>query len=219
MVRRELTRASMQIEPEALNPEVKQKNGCLRLSNTRSEVVFAPISKRSSTRKGVLLGEAADHSDIALDPDMILGVLSTGDFSSESSQLISAQYQLPMWQALVAITRRSYWRRAWVMQEVALAQGLINVMYQESAIQKIRHIVQELSEFELPHYKNEPDPLHGAHLSKKRLFDLLLDCAHKECSDPRDKIFSLLAMAADTKEGDHPARENNRAASSSAQES
>ncbi|OQV01400.1 hypothetical protein CLAIMM_06767 isoform 2 [Cladophialophora immunda] len=77
---------------------------------------------------------------------------------------------------------------------------------QESAIQKIRHIVQELSEFELPHYKNEPDPLHGAHLSKKRLFDLLLDCAHKECSDPRDKIFSLLAMAADTKEGDHPVR-------------
>ncbi|KIW13188.1 hypothetical protein PV08_08375 [Exophiala spinifera] len=188
------------------------------------------------------LGEAADHSDIALDPDMIVGVLSSGDFSSESSQLRSAQYQLPMWQALVAITRRPYWRRAWVMQEVALAQGLIYVMCgeesvpysrlagslrsatlpllcddiftlppdpeadQESAIQKIRHITQELAEFEPPHYKHEPDLMQGAHGSKMRLFDLLLDYAHKECSEPRDKIFSLLAMAADTREGGHPVR-------------
>ena len=69
-----------------------------------------------------------------------------------------------------------------------------------TATQEIRSIVQELQKFEFPHHRNEPDrrfPRAGLSPRKDRtMFDLLLQYWHTECNDPRDKIFSMIGIAA-----------------------
>ena len=76
----------------------------------------------------VWLGEAADDSEIVMNLGILAASLSPTRFFFGISRQPEATQQLITYRALLAISRRTYWNRAWVIQEVALARGAIYVV-------------------------------------------------------------------------------------------
>ena len=97
-----------------------------------------------------------------------------------------------------------YWQRAWVVQEVFLAQNLTFWLLSEpfsqrflrrlaSQILESRTIMKEELVMDGTHYLD----FHFSnfkHDKKADLIDLLDQYADKQCADPRDRIYSLLAL-------------------------
>jgi hypothetical protein len=94
------------------------------------------------------------------------------------------------------ITQNTYWKRAWVVQEICLAQKLIfwlhTVPVDETIMQNIRRdyfsAILEDDDFDQYRDTNFKKP------ARTSLVTTLHQFQNKQCADPRDRVFSLLSL-------------------------
>lgn len=97
------------------------------------------------------------------------------------------------------ITQNTYWSRAWVAQEICLAQKLVIWVHTVPVDSEAIRIVQsgfswnmgELDRFEQYRSTNFRKP------ARTSLLTTLDQFKNKECSDPRDRIYSLLSLCSE----------------------
>jgi hypothetical protein len=176
----------------------------------------------------VWLGVEADYSFIMMTPIVLLNFLSGKGLPFGINKRPSASEQLEMWEATLAFCRRPYWRRAWVVQEIALARGEIYA-YCGPSVVRYRALVAGIDLLLMKWHHTDPEVApwkrEENNIARKRiaeilqeldqfkppkagpsgirdLFDVLIRYADTECSDPRDKVFAFLGMATDTSASD-----------------
>jgi len=101
---------------------------CINQSNTRereSQVSIMGLVYQRAKIVYAWLGEEADNSAVAMGLLQILQNILFGD-SPDQIQLLRAEIFLAGWRALIPLLRRPYWTRAWIVQEILLAE---NVMF------------------------------------------------------------------------------------------
>lgn len=109
---------------------------------------------------------------------------------------------------LVAIFRRRYWRRMWIVQELRLARGWMLLCGQKQVdYNRIKQLCASPNQLwirnkpvkailELGSFRNSDLP-NTIFREKDRLTTLFRMCKDQECEDPRDKIFALLGIVQD----------------------
>ena len=123
-----------------------------------------------------------------------------------------------VWSSLAQFWRRRYFRRAWIIQEVALAKKVIaqcgrHTLNWEQIVHTSwfltvtawsRFLNAGIHEPTDPEYSNHALPLYldaNARLKRSKRFPTLLYALVRarrfECLDPRDKVYALLGLAAD----------------------
>jgi hypothetical protein len=137
--------------------------------------------------------------------------------------------QEPRWRALLALLKRRYWQRMWIVQELQLARRLTFYCGAEKmsdiALKDVCEFIASASENELRlHLMWEDMPIadHFKELKKTfainlfgrrhtlpnrpslRLKTWLYDCMRLECtcSEPRDMVYALLGVSEDCQEGE-----------------
>ncbi|CAM1500466.1 Fc.00g096280.m01.CDS01 [Cosmosporella sp. VM-42] len=153
----------------------------------------------------VCLGEQDTHGDTSIEDDMdglekVLNLLETRDFSNWPLELKHRKF-VQIWFHVLLIHQKSWFRRAWVLQEVGLA-GNPRVLYGkwEFGYKLLMQITvwssqSDGGDFRLAcgsriHFRwldwlKEP-------LSNASFFDLLYDARTMRCKDPRDHIYAFL---------------------------
>ena len=100
---------------------------CINQDNTEeknAQVALMGVIFHAAQAVYIWLGEEADRSFILM--NMLAFTLLRGkDLPFGIKQLPCASEQLVVWEAVLAFIRRPYWKRAWVVQEIALARGAI----------------------------------------------------------------------------------------------
>lgn len=145
-------------------------------------------------------------------PEFILKVRSRWtrvglDFSQATA---NNQYTLICWQPLIKLLEETWFRRVWVIQEVANASNVVVTCGRKTldwrllavVIRDLQHngIVAELfseharaSAHSIIEMESTRRDLN--HHSSRPLLSVLLATAYCECSDLRDKIFAVLSLA------------------------
>ncbi|KAF2994349.1 hypothetical protein E8E13_000577 [Curvularia kusanoi] len=111
-------------------------------------------------------------------------------------------------EALDHIYNRSYYRRGWIVQEVALPR-VVEVLYGEACIDNlfIHEFASLQNGYDPPYFKGTTEmtiaiiktisllrnTLHNSY-NKWSFVDLLMMTVHHEFSDPRDKIYGILGL-------------------------
>jgi len=121
------------------------------------------------------------------------------------------QGQIDNWQFLEELCTREYWKRVWIVQEVVLAhkirvycgddeagwEGFENIIKEYDTIFKPKAAVKSARQVR----KSLPAQLYHLRLLHKdsgcSLLKLLKTTEESLCSDPRDKVYALLGLAAD----------------------
>jgi len=135
---------------------------------------------------------------------------------------VLGRYSLDVWDAVLDLLSRTYWKRIWVIQEFVLAREII-IQCGESTInantlQKFLSLVPSpLYDHDIPieeaRFAKQINDSRGAQLSNQRHLHrtvgsnrtlMSLIGRHKECkaTDCRDKIYALLGLAVDVGPGD-----------------
>jgi hypothetical protein len=100
--------------------------------------------------------------------------------------------------AVSFLNKRSYWRRAWIKQELILAKDI--TVYCGSRSHASISFFWFASLFTIDLVEGYEDFMCKIFLHRgilETLEELLHRYANTECSDPRDRVFSLLSMASD----------------------
>ncbi|KAH7087990.1 heterokaryon incompatibility protein-domain-containing protein [Paraphoma chrysanthemicola] len=98
---------------------------------------------------------------------------------------------------VIAFTKSPYWRRAWITQEFALAREVLYMASDMTAhadwldahLKKVKSVTGTHFMDTVRYIRN--------HSEKKSLVQLLDRLLYKECHEPRDRIFSMLALCWD----------------------
>lgn len=171
----------------------------------------AQVQRMGSIYKGakqvlVWLGDEQDGSDYAMDPRgmKFSGIVTTSQW---------ARMVAPRWEAFSRITMRSWWKRVWIIQEVAVAKKVLVLCGKKSIKWEelmgnliifdntLRALGPEDAPVALPHGMFQIFQLgdHRAALQESRQSPDLLELLHKYrdslSTDPRDKAFALLELA------------------------
>lgn len=93
------------------------------------------------------------------------------------------------------ITQNTYWKRAWVVQEICLAQRLIFWIHTVPVNEAVMHNLpqnyfaatsdDDLNQYLCTNFKK---------LARTSLLTTLHQFKNKQCADPRDRVFSLLSL-------------------------
>src|SRR6266536_1633585 len=168
----------------------------------------------------IWLGPETESSGIAMEWIKELSMRKRGSLGPQErlSGLSAAQIrnrQTQRWQALSELCRREYWRRVWIVQEVILARRII-IHYGESearwlglenlingydaiftpvTVQKAAQQVKESIPAQL-HSLRIMHKLKGCTLNK-----LLETTRDSLCTDPRDKVYALVGLAVECRNG------------------
>ncbi|CZR69749.1 uncharacterized protein PAC_19649 [Phialocephala subalpina] len=104
----------------------------------------------------------------------------------------------PQWQKLSSMCGMSYWKRLWIIQEVALAAKL-DIYWGDSVLSwdSFTNILRGPQTWEFPMKLNQQRQITktAAVVEGADLFSLCLKYRDAECADQRDKIFGLLSLA------------------------
>ena len=106
---------------------------------------------------------------------------------------------------LSPVTRKRYWERTWIVQEILLAQRVFVVSASGllpwsafSAFYMKSSIIEQNQDIELPYlrflceWRKGSKPLHG-----RKLLTLLGNFSDTRCADVRDRVYGLLGLADD----------------------
>lgn len=98
------------------------------------------------------------------------------------------------------VVRNEYWNRAWITQEIILAQSVSILV--DDFLCGFTELVNLLSTLDIPwqhsHFGQFVDIRNGTiDLSNHTLIDLLEHFQDRKCSIPRDRVFSLLSLSSD----------------------
>ncbi|KAH7406431.1 heterokaryon incompatibility protein-domain-containing protein, partial [Phaeosphaeria sp. MPI-PUGE-AT-0046c] len=98
------------------------------------------------------------------------------------------------------VIRNEYWNRAWITQEIALAQS-VSVLV-DDLLYGFPELVDLLSLLDIPWRHTHFDQFVGIRsgtidLSKRSLVDLLNHFRNRKCTLPQDRVFSLLSLCSD----------------------
>jgi hypothetical protein len=152
----------------------------------------------SASRVLVWLGQESDQSVAAL-----RAVSSINIGLKRYKNLSMAHYDHTTWDSLRNMCNNSYWSRLWIVQEIGLAQGLRihwgrnHIEWGEFAnlYDILPRDLQESLAFQLIQQRK------ARHNVSCFLKDLLETCRESLCSNPRDKIYGLLGLADDCRDG------------------
>ena len=159
----------------------------------------------------VFLGDEADDSDRALHLLHTISKLEPDDIDTVARMFDDPDLALS-WKALLKLTRRPWWHRAWVIQEYAVAtnvhflcgtyilQGedftrafhlLVEYRFKGIVPRKKAYMIRDVASTSLHHLYNTRDEYHRGLLSCKQVVGILYKFRGSKSLDPRDKIFSL----------------------------
>lgn len=190
------------------------------------QVQLMPKIYRLADRVTIWLGPSGDDSDYAME----IAQLWEREHLQEKNhwnlidKLRAGEFDERAWIAIRKFLARPYWTRSWVYQEILLAKAaIVKCGHKEmdwSCIQGIDETRYQLSR-KMDIFKMELPPERltmiqdanmeclmlffnfSAGLSDKpasKLFQMLKWTASLSCSDPRDKIYSILGPAEDAKQ-------------------
>lgn len=156
----------------------------------------------------IWLGLPADDSELVVEYVRTIGVFldrSDSDaFADSWRQFLKHEAN---WQAVQALTKRPYWSRLWVVQEVMLAKRMLMCLGQDSLMVNAQESWSDLSHtihqgplgVQLPSLFSHI--FGGAYLFRRLqvtplsgLDDLIDTWGDQQCHDPRDKIYGLLGL-------------------------
>lgn len=162
----------------------------------------------------VWLGPEADDSNTAM--SLIDRISQEGEEDWVANSITTADPdELRQWEALARLFARSWWRRVWVVQEVAVAQD-VRVLCGER-LEEWDYLVAACTmltefgeEFESIAAALGPyAPGHGQAITMSTiqeeieqkgstdLYNMLLQNRSREATDPRDRVFAALGMVGD----------------------
>lgn len=137
--------------------------------------------------------------------------LSTSEFFTTTSKLRGVQYE-----HIVHLLCRGYFRRAWIVQELAMAKTAV-LLYGEGnkqiswdmlanvVLNKLDRVVPQdiLDSRVVQRSRKSIEAIerirqHRVQSAGRPLFEVLLDTEQTQCSDVRDKIFAFLGLARDS---------------------
>ncbi|KAJ4347210.1 uncharacterized protein N0V89_011149 [Didymosphaeria variabile] len=100
------------------------------------------------------------------------------------------RYSLLNW-----IRANQYWRRAWILQEVVLAKQAMVILRDEEM--RLEDLEKDLWSYKLGHLRLWSRTVISSKMGHSRdlsLIRLIAEVGDRECSKPRDRIFSLLSL-------------------------
>ncbi|OSS55136.1 hypothetical protein B5807_01389 [Epicoccum nigrum] len=159
----------------------------------------------------IFLGDEADDSDRALHLLHTISKLEPYDLDTVAI-MVDDPNLASSWKALLKLTRRPWWHRAWVIQEYAVAtnvrflcgtyilQGedftrafylLVEYRFKGIVPRKKAYMIRHVASTSLYHLYNTRDAYQRGCLSGKQVVGILYNFRGSKSLDPRDKIFSL----------------------------
>lgn len=159
----------------------------------------------------IFLGDEADDSDRALHLLHKISKLEPDDVNTVARMVDDPDLALS-WKALLKLTRRPWWHRAWVIQEYAVAtnvhflcgtyilQGedftrafylLVEYRFKGIVPRKKAYMIRDVASTSLHHLYNTREEYQRGFLSCKQVVGILYKFRGSKSLDPRDKIFSL----------------------------
>ncbi|CZR52125.1 related to heterokaryon incompatibility protein [Phialocephala subalpina] len=167
------------VDAVCINQENKQEK--------EQQIQFMAEIYAQANRVVVWLGEAADNSDQALEVIRVSGGMEPT--SSSNNKMIQ--------QAIIALLDRPWFRRIWVLQEVAAARNILIHSYEacpelHSLIPSVTYLIK--GAIFRPKYATIPGQ---ASLNIRSLGELI-DMYHtREATERHDKVYALLGMSSD----------------------
>lgn len=160
----------------------------------------------------VWLGEARDNSDLVMTERGIID-----NFHAIDAEMWKAVMKGPRWNAFCQILERPWWRRTWIIQELAFARSVrvfcgehslewntigTNIILYAQILENMGEMRDSLPIPESLDYSIELILLRGKFEQNARkpdmnLMDLMQWFRRCEATDPRDKVFGLLGLAKD----------------------
>jgi hypothetical protein len=168
----------------------------------------------------VFLGDEADDSDRALDLLHTISKLEKDDVDTVARMVDDPNLALS-WKALLKLTRRPWWHRAWVIQEYTVAtsvhflcgtyilQGedftrafylLVEYRFKGIVPPKKAYMIRDVASTSLHYLYNTRNEYQRGFLSCKQVVGILYKFRGSKSLDPRDKIYSLHRLMGQTPE-------------------
>ncbi|KAI9683490.1 MAG: hypothetical protein M1822_006030 [Bathelium mastoideum] len=164
----------------------------------------------------VFLGAEAEESPEAIKLLVLISQFALGDHEKVEALLMD-EALTKSWQALFRLFRRPWWNRAWIVQEYAVAKNVVFLCGTEELDGKVfaqalenlidyrfRAIVPRKHEYLIRHVASTP--IHHLWSTRCRCeattlqndlhaLEILYKFRGSQCSDPRDKVFSIFSLA------------------------
>lgn len=162
----------------------------------------------------IFLGDEADDSDQALHLLHTISELRSDDLDTVANMVGDPSLK-PSWSALLKLTQRQWWCRAWIIQEYAVAtnvqflcgthilQGeefskainlLIEYRFKGIVPQKQAYLIRHVASTSIHHLWSTRDEYQRDLQPQKQAVDILYKFRVSKSSDPRDKIFSVYKL-------------------------
>ncbi|KAI1392149.1 HET-domain-containing protein [Hypoxylon trugodes] len=175
-----------------------------------SQVALMGLIYRRAEQVLIWLGQEADGSRKAMKLIDSISDIGVEESDIEASLLNDAHYA--RWQDVVRLFDRSYWRRVWVRQEVALAKGIVvlcgdYMMSWDALIEAAVFLNEHATDFEpivaeLTRYSSGYGDAIGMDILREMILkdneipleDVVLHLRQCECTDQRDKVYGALGL-------------------------
>lgn len=175
-----------------------------------SQVALMGLIYRTAEQVLIWLGREADGSKGAM--KLIDNISDIGVEESDVIASLENEAHHAKWQNVARLFDRSYWRRVWVRQEVALAKGIVvlcgdQMMSWDALIEAAVFLNQNTANFEpiaaeLTRYTSGYHDAIGMDILREMILkdnqvpleDVMLHLRQCECTDQRDKVYGALGL-------------------------
>ncbi|KAL5118954.1 hypothetical protein ACEQ8H_003083 [Pleosporales sp. CAS-2024a] len=180
---------------------------CIDQQNTEERAAQVRLMGRIYSRAesiAIWLGPEADESSKAME------LLQQVANHTESSQLIRSDKRYPDSAALLAVFKRDYWRRLWVVQEVLLAKKKMVYCGQSVLPWEVYQTAADAfwGKDSDPHIRQGPSSFPDRNallqLGDRSLLEIMRACRKKLSENPRDKVFGILGLVPEVNEHKFP---------------
>ncbi|XXH05736.1 hypothetical protein Hte_012172 [Hypoxylon texense] len=175
-----------------------------------SQVALMGLIYRTAEQVLIWLGREADGSKGAM--KLIDNISNIGVEESDVAASLANEAHRARWQNVARLFDRSYWRRVWVRQEIALAKGIVvpcgdQMMSWDALIEAAIFLNENTAEFEpiaaeLTRYTSGYHDAIGMDILREMILkenhvpleDVILHLRQCDCTDQRDKVYGALGL-------------------------
>ncbi|KAI1768173.1 HET-domain-containing protein [Hypoxylon sp. FL1150] len=175
-----------------------------------SQVALMGLIYRLAEQVLIWLGREADGSKGAM--KLIDNISDIGVEESDVIASLMNEAHHAKWQNVARLFDRSYWRRVWVRQEVALAKGIVvlcgdQMMSWDALIEAAIFLNENTANFEhialeITRYTSGYHDAIGMDILREKILkdnqvpleDVILHLRQCECTDQRDKVYGALGL-------------------------
>lgn len=175
-----------------------------------SQVALMGLIYRTAEQVIIWLGREADGSKAAM--KLIDKISDIGVEEGDMAALLANETHRARWQNVARLFDRSYWRRVWVRQEVALAKGIVvlcgdQMMSWDALIEAAIFLNENTADFEpiaaeMTRYTSGYHDAIGMDILREMVLkdnqvpleDVMLHLRQCECTDQRDKVYGALGL-------------------------